>query len=338
MTASRPLKVTIVAHGDTVHHRRFVRAIIDRGHWVTNVRWDGLHGTDDARSSLIAALAASAPDVVLAGPVPTVAADVVMATDCPVVVASWGSDLLVDARRDLALAERATVALTRASAVLVDSRTVEQTALELGATTDRIVRFPWGVDLEQHAWSPPPPPGDRLKVVSLRRLEPSYRIDVLIAALLEAPHVELEVLGDGSAAAELQRRADASGVEDRVSWSGFVDERSTVAALRAAHVHVSTAPMDGTSISLLQALAIGRPSIVVDNAPNREWIEHGATGWLAPVGDPAALAACLRVAHADPTVLLAMSERGRARAERDADWSTHALTLCETLESAVGIG
>lgn len=335
MTAPRSLKVTVVAHGDTVHHRRFVRAIIGRGHRVTTVRWDGLPSTDDPQSSLTAALASSAPDVVLAGPIPTVAADVVMATDCPVVVASWGSDLLVDARRDPALAERSTVALTRAAAVLVDSRTVAQTALDLGATMDTVVRFPWGVDLDEHGWSPPPRLGDHLKVVSLRRLEPGYRVDVLIAAMAKAPHVHLQVLGEGSAATELQRSALASGVANRVTFAGLVDEWVTVTALRAAHVHVSTAPTDGTSISLLQALAVGRPSIVVDNASNREWIEHGVTGWLTPVGDPAALADALREANADLAVLQAMSERGRALVEREADWSAHAITLCETLESVV---
>ena len=334
MTAQRPLGVTIVAHGDTVHHRRFARAIIARGHRVTVVRWDHLRNQVDPLSSLEAALAESDPDAVLAGPVPTVAADVVGVTDCPVVVASWGSDLLVDARRDPSLSERATFALTRAAAIFVDSRTVAQMAMELGAAREKIVRFPWGVDLEMFRWSPLPPLSSRLKVVSLRSLESSYRVDVLIAAMATAPRIELLVLGDGSAAKALQSTADAIGVADRVNFGGVVDERATAAALRRAHVHVSTAPMDGTSVSLLQALAIGRPSIVVDNASNREWIEHGVTGWLTPVGDVDALAEALQVAHADPAVLQLSAERGRIVVERDADWSVHATTLCETLERA----
>lgn len=332
MTSPRPLTVTVVADGDTVHHRRFARAIIARGHRVRVVRWDDLRNEDEPLSLLEAALAESDPDVVLAGPVPTVAADVVEATDCPVVVASWGSDLLVDARRDPGLRERATVALTRASAILVDSRTVEQMAVELGAAEEKMVRFPWGVDLTTFRWCPLPPLVSRLKVVSLRSLEPSYRVDVLIAALATAPHVELLVLGDGSAATDLKHTADAIGVADRVTFVGAVDERAVVDALRGAHVHVSTAPMDGTSVSLLQALAIGRPSIVADNASNREWIAHGVTGWLTPVGDVDALAEALRVAFAEQAALQSSAERGRSVVERDADWSVHAMTLCETIE------
>lgn len=335
MTAQRPLRVTIVAHGDTVHHRRFARAIIARGHRVTVVRWDYLRDQVDPLSSLEAALAESDPDVVLAGPVPTVGADVVGLTNCPVVVASWGSDLLVDAPRDPSLSERATVALTRAAAIFVDSRTVAQMAMELGAAREKIVRFPWGVDLEMNGWNPLPAFGGRLKVVSLRSLEASYRVDVLITAMGMAPNVELRILGGGSAEIDLRRAAKASGVADRVEFGGLVDEQATVEELRSAHIHVSTAPIDGSSVSLLQALAVGRPSIVVDNAPNREWIEHGVTGWFTPVGDPSALADALQVAHASSELLQAISARGRALVEQYADWSVHAATLCDTLESVV---
>lgn len=335
MTASRPLRVTIVAHGDTVHHRRFARAIIARGHHVRVVRWDNLQNEDNHLCLLDTALAESDADVVLAGPVPTVAADVVQVTSCPVVVASWGSDLLVDARRDLGLRERAKVALLRATAILIDSRTVAHMAMELGAAKEKMVRFPWGVDLEIYRWEPLPPLGSRLKVVSLRSLEADYRVDVLIAAMATAPQVDLLVLGDGGAAMDLQRTAEAIGVADRITFRGLVDEQAIPEALRAAHVHVSTAPVDGTSVSLLQALATGRPSIVVDNASNREWIDHGVTGWVTPVGDADALAEALQAAHAAPGVLHTIAQRGRTVVERDADWTVHATTLCETLEKAV---
>lgn len=335
MTPARPLRVTVVAHDDTVHHRRFVRAIVERGHQVTTVRWDDLKSAVDPESALFSALADSMPDVVLAGPVPTVAADVLAATNKPVVVTSWGSDLLVDAQHDREVAERATFALTRAAAVLVDSRTVARAAEQFGAPEDRIVRFPWGVDLDEHHWYPVPPIGDRTNVVSLRRLEPNYRVEVLIEAVAQVPELHLEVLGDGSAAAGLRRKAVALGVAERVSFAGLVEERATVNALRTAHLHVSTSPMDGTSISLLQALAVGRPSIVVDNPSNREWVEHGVTGWLTPAGDPDALAAVLRVASSGSEALEEISKRGRMLVEREADWSVHAKSLCDTVESVV---
>jgi glycosyltransferase involved in cell wall biosynthesis len=333
MSPPRPLRVTVVADGDTVHHRRFARAIVDRGQELVTVRWDRLRAAEKVLARLAGEIRASQPDVVLAGPVPTVAADVIAATDAPVVVASWGSDLLVDAARDRTLAIRAATALASAAAVLVDCRTVEDEALRLGARADRIVRFPWGIDLSENRQHPIPPLGDGLKAVSLRSLEPGYRVEVLVTAAA-AVDVEVSILGDGSARDELRALAAELGVSDRVRFLGRVDEAGAVLALQRAHLHVSTAPSDGSSISLLQAHAVGRPSLVVDNRSNREWVEHGRTGWLVPVGDPTALAAALEGAKRSFESLPDMARQGRALVEREADWEVHAVTLVETLEGA----
>jgi glycosyltransferase involved in cell wall biosynthesis len=176
-----------------------------------------------------------------------------------------------------------------------------------------------------------PPLGDRLKVVSLRSLEPDYLVDVLLMAAA-AVDIEVSILGDGSAAHDLRRLAEDLGIMDRVRFLGRVDEYGAVLALRGAHLHVSTAPSDGSSVSLLQALAVGRPSVVVDNPSNREWIEHSRTGWLTPAGDAAVLASALERARFAFSALPEMARQGRALVEREADWDVHALTLCETLE------
>jgi glycosyltransferase involved in cell wall biosynthesis len=334
MMDPRPLRVVIVADGDTVHHRRFARAIAGHGHVVSTIRWDELPVSGRGGESLSRAIAESRPDVLLAGPVPTVAADVVAATSVPVVVASWGSDLLVDVVVDATLAARASSALTRAASILVDCRTVEAEAVRRGASASRVVRFPWGIDLRMNRLHPLPKLGQRLRVVSLRSLEPGYRVDVLVAAAAEID-VDVTILGDGSAAEDLRRLAAELDVEERVRFLGRVDEVGAAHALEKAHLHVSTTPSDGSSISLLQALAIGRPSVVVDNPSNREWIDHGRTGWLVPAGEPAALAAAIEMARSSPLVLAEMAERGRALVEREADWAIHAQTLVRTLEEAV---
>ena len=334
MNTLRPLRVTVVADDDTVHHHRFARAIIDRGHAVVTVRWDRLSVSEVGVGRLAKHIEESRPDIVIAGPVPTVAADVVAGTDLPVIVVSWGSDLLVDAARDRMLAIRARRALTSAAVVLVDCRTVEDAAIRLGAPRDRIVRLPWGVDLSMNRRCALPPFNERFKVVSLRSLEPSYRVEVLVSAAA-AVDIDVTILGDGSAQEKLRGMAAELGVLDRVRFCGRVNEASVIRALNEAHLHVSTAPSDGTSVSLLQALAVGRPSVVVDNLSNREWIEHGRTGWLVPEGDPAALAAALESARrSSPSTLREMADEGRRLAEREADWENHKVTLLETVEGS----
>jgi glycosyltransferase involved in cell wall biosynthesis len=50
---------------------------------------------------------------------------------------------------------------------------------------------------------------------------------------------------------------------------------------RSASAYLNCAKSDGTSVSLLQAMAIGLPVLVSDIPANREWVTEGENGWLA---------------------------------------------------------
>lgn len=321
MTAVRPLRLVQLAEVETVHHRRFADALRARGHEVRTVSPDADLGEQNA---------------ILAGPLPHVAERALQRTDAPLVAVSWGSDLLRDVPADPALGRRTAAVLARAATVIVDSQAGERAAIGLGAASDRVFCFPWGIDLDRHP--PLPLPGAPFRVVSLRSLVPEYRVDVLIHALVHVPAVVADVAGGGPEEDRLRTLASDLVVGDRVRFHGRIAEDAVPALLAGAHLHVSTTPTDGSSVSLLQALACGRPSVVVDNDANREWIEEGRTGWLVPAGDHEALAARLRILAADPAVLGPVAEAGRDLALARADWRVNREVLWRAVETAVTDG
>jgi len=333
--------VALVAQTHTVHHERFLAAIRAGGWGAELVPVD--LGSPDALALFVEELRTRTPALVLAGPLPGAGALAVDAVAMlaeggahvgpPVIVASWGSDLLHEVEVDPAARARAQRALLAADAVLVDCRTVADAAIALGADPAGIVRFPWGVDLSAHPFVAREAHEDvALRVLSLRALAPSYRVSTLLDALPMVASLTCTIAGDGPDAAALKERAVRLGVEERIRWVGQVSEPEVVALLAAHDVHVSTAPTDGASISLLQAMAVGCPSVVVDNPSNREWVEEGVTGWLAPAGDAAALAEVLAHVGADRRVLPVVAEAARARVERDADWIRNRVLLWDLLE------
>ena len=83
---------------------------------------------------------------------------------------------------------------------------------------------------------------------------------------------------------------------------------------------VSTALSDGSSLSLIQAMAVGRPSIVSDLPSNREWITQEATGWLFSTGNPKDLARQILSASAVRAGFATIAERGRQIVEKRANW------------------
>lgn len=277
------------------------------------------------------------PTVIHAGPVPTVGSIAVAADLAPVLVMSWASDLLVETSNSEMAEQRAREALEGAAGVLVDCATVADRAAELGARKEDTLVVPWGVDLNEFPVAEDWPDFEGpLRLVCLRSHEPIYDVGTIIDAASIAIHdlgVELEVglAGSGSLHEELKKRSQTRGISRYVAWHGRVPEREIHSLLVGAHLHVSTALIDGTSISLLQAMATGRPSIVADIPSNREWIIDSLNGWLSPPGDSHSLAAKLLTISKHRTQLPELARRGRNSVEERADWETNRLRFSDLL-------
>jgi len=131
-------------------------------------------------------------------------------------------------------------------------------------------------------------------VISTRSLEPVYNIETLIKAIplviKQVPEARLMILGEGSEKQSLMKLADSLGISNKVTFAGRVNNFEIPAFFKNAKVYVSTSLEDGTSVSLLEALASGLIPVVSDIEANRAWIEDGIEGFLFPVKNPAYLA------------------------------------------------
>ena len=112
------------------------------------------------------------------------------------------------------------------------------------------------------------------------------------------------------------RSSSEGGVEERVHFPGQVSQTDLPRYYRSADLYLSASHCDGTSISLLEALACGRPALVSDIPGNREWITPGVEGWLFPDGDETALAEAIEQAASNPWRLSQIGEAARRLAER----------------------
>jgi len=94
---------------------------------------------------------------------------------------------------------------------------------------------------------------------------------------------------------ELEHTVVAAEMQGRVQIGPYVDDMP--AAYMLADVVVSTGgARQGFSRTLIEAQAMGRPVVAEDGGGAAEALRAGVTGWLAPPGDPAALADALQVA------------------------------------------
>jgi glycosyltransferase involved in cell wall biosynthesis len=283
------MRVLYVGQGTTGHDLRFIDGWRSSGADVTAIEAASL--SDAELRDLISQ---SGADVVQTGPLTKPGARVARLWDGPLIATSWGFDLLHDAATSESDRSAARATLARADVILVDNNGPQRVAVELGARPDRIVQFPWGIDAR---WFAPPAAPRRSAgesvILSTRRHEPIYRVGDLVEAFVRiAPHhpgIRLRLAGSGSLTAELRALAGPSG---RIDFLGELDNAELPAVYRDADLYVSTSSVDGTSVSLLEAMASACTVVVARIEGNAQWVTP-ATGYDYPVGDVEALASLL---------------------------------------------
>ncbi len=356
----------------TPHDHRFLSALAGSGHEIYSlrlerrarqledrplpcevhqVRWKGGSGSVSWRYypglwlDLKRVLREVRPDVVHAGPVPNVAFLAALTGFRPLVSMSWGSDLLRDVDRDRGQMRAARYALRRTSVLLGDCQAVRQKAAQLGFPAERVVLFPWGVDLARFT------PGDGAEIrrragweeafvlLSLRSWEPVYGVDVIarafVRAAAQAPGLRLLLLGSGSQANLIRDILQRGGVDERVYFGGQVGNDALPGFYRAADLYLSASHSDGSSVSLMEALACGKPVLLSDIPGNREWIEASPAGWLFRDGDEAALSEGILRAYAERQDLPARGRAARGLAEARADWEQNFKKLLDAYQMAL---
>ncbi len=288
------------------------------------------------------------PDVVHAGPVHPCGFLAAQAGFQPLVLASWASDLLVHAHRDAVVRRESRTALHAAQVVVGDCQAVREKIRDIAEIPgSRIVTFPWGVDLSlfrparsssrlrrEWGWE------DRTVIVSTRTWESPYQVSVLLRAFrrlhTHRPDLRLLLVGDGAQADRIRAFVRSHGLENVVAMPGRIPNPDLPQYLTSADVYVSTAPSDGSSVSLMEAFACGLPVIVADNQGNREWVTPGRNGHVFQPGDAASLAGAMSEMLALPSgARTTMRRRNAALARRRADWNVNSARLLEAFKRAL---
>jgi glycosyltransferase involved in cell wall biosynthesis len=358
------MRILYFSRNWTTHDQRFLRTIVAGGDEAWLLRWEnagqplpqeelppGVREAlweDATLSNLQEVLDCVQPSLLHAGPVHTCGYLAALSGFRPFVLMSWGSDILWDAMRDDASRARARIALSAADWLVCDCREVCRRAAEIAQyPQERIVSFPWGIDLDRFEESDGSRPirqrsgWDRAPIVlSTRSWEPVYGVDIAIDAFNLASHVvpsaRLVLAGEGSQSTAVKAHLVRNDLTARTHLPGRISQAELPAYYQDADVYMSCSYSDGSSVSLIEALAAGLPIVATDIPGNREWVEEGVNGWLCPAGDALAFARALADAlNLTPGQRSEMAERNRALARSRADWRTHAGVLQQTYRTAL---
>jgi len=361
------LKIVYVSTDYSPHDHRFLSAIRNGGHEAFHIRLEGnLRQTEDRPVpegveiirwaggkaifrwqdlpkyvlSLRHVIKQIKPDLIHAGPLQTCAFIAVLTGFRPILTMSWGFDLMEDVHKSRWM-ERVTQYVLRNSTFFTsDAMVTRDRAVAYGMNPEHTVVFPWGVNLNRYTpkdWSSPG--GDELvtdnsfTIFCNRSWEPRYGVDVLARAFVKAaqsrPGLSLLLLGGGSQGARIRQILLNGGVLDRVTFGGQVSQAELPRWYHWADVYISPSHVDGSSVSLMEALACGLPCLVSNIPGNQEWVTEGQNGWLFPDGDADALAAKILQIMDQRKSLPKIGRAARAVAEERADWTKNSAKLMQ---------
>jgi glycosyltransferase involved in cell wall biosynthesis len=227
-----------------------------------------------------------------------------------------------------------------ADAVVTLAETMRADIVARGVPEDRVHVVPNGVDPEVFFPMPPDPMlrarygvGYRYLIGYVSNLDhPREGQETLIEAtarLVEAGRdVACLIIGDGRRRERLEAVAAASGVADRIVFTGAVphDEVPAMYALLDAFVvprRNERAARLVTPLKPFEAMAMARPMIVADLPALTEVAPDGERSLAYPPEDAAALAATVERLMDDSALAKRLGEAGRAWVAKERTWASN---------------
>lgn len=153
-------------------------------------------------------------------------------------------------------------------------------------------------------------------VITIARLVPWKGIKELIDAVSAVQEngvdVQLLVVGDGPERERLEEYSKGR----KVSFAGRLPHDVTLAYLKAADVLALNTGYEGFSHLLLEAQAVGTPTVTTNVGGNPELITHGKNGLLVPYKDTKALTGALIKALTNESFRRSARDIGKRKAAK----------------------
>lgn len=214
---------------------------------------------------------------------------------------------------------------------LVGSRFMREELIMNGFPPDRIrclapcVRLPNSV---------PTPVPDTRELLFVGQLIKGKGVDLLLDAVshLDVPY-HLSIAGDGNARTALEQRTQALGLQNTVTFTGWVPRDKLDALYDQCRIlAVPSRWAEPFGMIGLEAMQRARPVVGFAVGGIPDWLENGVNGLAIPERDTAQFADALKTLLRDINLARTMGQQGRRKLETAFSFSYYADTLIETLQ------
>lgn len=180
--------------------------------------------------------------------------------------------------------------------VVVSENLAEYMCIEVGIPAKKIKIIINGIDVERFQVARNPVvASENIRIGIIARLAPVKDISTLVRAMViihqRKPDMQLTIVGDGPERESLESLVKTFSLTSVVTFLGFRRDIPTI--LKDIDIFTLSSLSEGTSITLLEAMAAGKPVVVTNVGGNPAVVEEGVNGFLVPSGNSDALAHAL---------------------------------------------
>ena len=240
----------------------------------------------------------------------------------PYIVSVRGSDL-IDSIRHWIWRKILRSIFCRAQFVHTVSDQLTDLSKKLGVQSEQSFTLTQGVDTKLFFFQPYHPNDSTINLVCTRNLYPVYDpVTIIRAATIlkqSAVPFHLTMAGAGAMEPELKNLVRKHGLEDHMTFLGGYSNVELPDLLRRNTLYLSASRWDGTSISLLEAMACGLFPIVTRIQSNMAWVQDGQTCLMFDPEDATGLSQCIVRAIEDGGLLQSAIDQNRKLIETKAD-------------------
>jgi glycosyltransferase involved in cell wall biosynthesis len=250
----------------------------------------------------------------------------------------WGSDILTEPDDSFLKKQLVKKVMNQCDHIQCDAEFVKQKIInDYRLSPDKITVFPWGIDLnlfkrgeKLKARESLKLDGNKFILIYNRYLENIYGVQYLLEAFKifsqDKDDVLLLMLSEGSLRNQTVRYISNNKLDAKINLIGKVSNNELPAFLNSADVYVSPSLSDGTSLSLLEAMACGRGLVVTDVSAIKEWVNE-KNGLVVTKKNPKELAASMQQYYDNRDLIKQHGDINIQIAGERANWDNNYLKL-----------
>lgn len=247
----------------------------------------------------------------------------------PFVVSGWGTDIVTTARAPLSGAP-VRWALQQADSVLVTSQFLKDVVATMSLrlkTEPRVI--PFGIDiaaLQEKTFSKRK--DNRVRILFFKHHKSIYGPRELLRAFASIaerfPNATLTMAGKGPLTDELQTLSAELGIQHRVTFPGFIDNKHALSYIAGHDIMVMPSLVaEGFGVAALEALAVGVPVIASNSGAVNEIVDDNQSGLLIDPANTDQLSGALARLIEDSDLRKRFGEYGKQRVAERYNWKNN---------------